>query len=216
MATDYADLIDANFGGVVDLVVGISYGGLIAQALAGGRPGRCRRLVIALAGSSVSQEAMRTDLSYARALARGDTSGAGLIVVQGVLPDWTPRFLTQLSAKAVGEVIRRSGHEWLGGDVLIEAQAESGFDARGLLHQIATPTLLVAGDRDRGFPRQVLAQTAGLIPDCTLRLYRGRNHLGAYLDRRLGTDILAFARNDAQVLIGTPPSSPSARASGQG
>ena len=60
------------------------------------------------------------------------------------------------------------------------------------------PTNLVAsgrrGDRDRFVAKSVYEQTADLIPDCTFRLYEGKDHLGALFDKRTPGEILEFAR----------------------
>jgi hypothetical protein len=52
--------------------------------------------------------------------------------------------------------------------------------------------LLVCGDRDQLVPKEVREQTAELIPDCTVELYEGKDHLGTILDKRLSRDVLDF------------------------
>jgi hypothetical protein len=52
----------------------------------------------------------------------------------------------------------------------------------------------VSGDRDRFVAKSVYEQTADLIPDCTFKLYEGKNHLGALFDKRLPGEVLEFAR----------------------
>ncbi len=54
--------------------------------------------------------------------------------------------------------------------------------------------ILVCGDRDRWFAKEVHEETARLIPDCTLKLYPGKGHLGAMSDRRFPQDVLDFVR----------------------
>lgn len=55
----------------------------------------------------------------------------------------------------------------------MEAEAELACDARDVLPLIPVPVLLVGGDRDPYFPKEVYEETARLIPDCTLRMYEG-------------------------------------------
>jgi hypothetical protein len=54
--------------------------------------------------------------------------------------------------------------------------------------------LLVCGDRDEGFSKEVYEETARLIPDCTLRMYEGLGHMGVVRDTRFTGDILDFVR----------------------
>jgi hypothetical protein len=59
--------------------------------------------------------------------------------------------------------------------------------------------LLVAGTADRCFPRQLVRETAALVPDATLVWYGGQGHMRACVNRQVGEDILAFV---------SPPASP--------
>jgi pimeloyl-ACP methyl ester carboxylesterase len=54
------------------------------------------------------------------------------------------------------------------------------------------PVLLVNGDRDRYFPKDLVEQTAQLIPDCTLVWYPGKGHDDVCRNPRLGTVILDY------------------------
>ena len=57
MADDYAGLVANEFGGKVDLVVGVSYGGMIGFDLAARHPERFGHIAIAVAGYEVSERA---------------------------------------------------------------------------------------------------------------------------------------------------------------
>jgi pimeloyl-ACP methyl ester carboxylesterase len=63
MSADYAELVRTECGGRVDLVMGTSYGGLIAQYCSPANyPELFDRLVIVMSGPVVSDEAKRIDL----------------------------------------------------------------------------------------------------------------------------------------------------------
>jgi pimeloyl-ACP methyl ester carboxylesterase len=49
-------------------------------------------------------------------------------------------------------------------DVMINAEALGTFDGRSVLPQIAVPVLLVGADKDFYFPKDLLDETARLIP----------------------------------------------------
>ena len=53
MAGEYARMIEAEFGGQVDLVIGLSYGGMIGQYLAADYPGCFKHIVIVVAACEV-------------------------------------------------------------------------------------------------------------------------------------------------------------------
>jgi pimeloyl-ACP methyl ester carboxylesterase len=51
--------------------------------------------------------------------------------------------------------------------------------------------LLVCGDQDPYYPKEIYQETARLIPDCTLRMYEGKGH---EVDKGLAEDVLDFVR----------------------
>jgi pimeloyl-ACP methyl ester carboxylesterase len=85
-------------------------------------------------------------------------------------------------------------HPSFASDVMVEAEAEVACDARDVLPAIPVPVLLVCGDADLYFPKEVYEETARLIPDCTLRMYAGAGHVRAIRDRRFPQDVLEFVR----------------------
>lgn len=199
MAEDYAALVDEVFDGRVDVFLGISFGGAIGIYLAANHPERFGRFVLVGIGYEVSAEGKQLDYRFAKKLSAGDRSGAGEVVAEDMISkSWFRRF--PWIAKVIGPPV---GHVMFGGhphpfyekDILTEAEAEVAFDARSVLPTIQVPILLIAGDRDDYFPRQVLEETARLIPDCTLRLYPGKGHEGAIMDRRMARDALRFVEH---------------------
>jgi pimeloyl-ACP methyl ester carboxylesterase len=85
-------------------------------------------------------------------------------------------------------------HPYFASDVMVEADAEVACDARDVLPDISVPVLLVCGDEDVYFPKDVYEETARLIPDCTLRMYEGVGHVGTVMDKRFPVDVLDFVR----------------------
>jgi pimeloyl-ACP methyl ester carboxylesterase len=78
-------------------------------------------------------------------------------------------------------------------DYLTEARAQAAFDGRAVLPDITVPVLLISGDRDPYCPREVVQQTADLIPGSALVWYEGAGHLAAVSSHRIPQDVLAFA-----------------------
>lgn len=194
MATDYARLIEEEFGGEIDLYLGISFGGAIGLYLAANHPECFRHIVLVGIGYEVSEEGKRLDYTFAKKLSEGKTSAAGVLIADDLLArTWLRRFhwLSRLIGPPIGFLkMGRGKHKYYRQDVLTEAEAEVSFDARDVLHRIEVPVLLIAGDQDDYFPREVLEETARRIPDSWLRLYEGKGHEGAIMDRRLAHDAL--------------------------
>ncbi|WP_084507354.1 alpha/beta fold hydrolase [Arthrobacter sp. TB 26] len=192
MADDYARLIAEKFGGRADIVVAESFGGMIAQYLAARHPESFGHMAMVVTAAELSDWGKDVDSRMARAIADGDTDGAGTVFAEYLLPGRRMKWLRQL----IGPVIRRrllSGSEYPSQDVLTEVQGEVSFNSRGVLPLIRRPVLLICGGSDQFFPRDVAQETAGLIPDCTLIWYEGKGHVRAASSGRIAQDVLAFA-----------------------
>jgi pimeloyl-ACP methyl ester carboxylesterase len=193
MAEYYAKLIDEEFDGTVDVVVGDSTGGMIGFYLAARHPDVFRHLVVAVAAYAMSEEAKKANVESARLLSLGRKTDAAAALVTLMYPGLRPAWMARLLASAVARVSFSATVD--PHDALVAADAVSAFDARGVLPSIGVPVLLVCGDKDRWFPKEMYLETAHLIPDCTLRMYRGRDHIGAMSDKRLPRDVLDFVQH---------------------
>jgi pimeloyl-ACP methyl ester carboxylesterase len=189
MADDVARLLDDEFGGTVDLVVGESFGGMIAQELAGRHPACTRALALVVTGCEVSPWGKEVDRRLAAALRRGDRTAAGEAFAEYVLPAPALRPVRRVLAPLV---VRGLLDATPTGDLLVEVESELTFDSRAVLPTIQAPTLLVCGDQDRFFPPPVVRETAQLIPDCSLVWYSGAGHVRAASSSRVADDVLAF------------------------
>jgi pimeloyl-ACP methyl ester carboxylesterase len=197
MADDYATVIKDEFGGRVDVVAGVSYGGMVGQHLAARHPETFGTIALVATGWRVSDWGLRIDRGLAEATAHADAAELGRVFASFVFPDDRLELLRRLAAPAFSRMIpedKIAADDDASRVALVEWHAEESYDPRPVLPQITVPVLLVAGDRDRAFERDVVMETAALIPHCTLVWYRGRGHMGASTDRRLGRDVLAFAR----------------------
>lgn len=198
IAADYAGLIADEFGGRVDLVVGTSYGGMVGFYLAADHPGRFGHIAIVVAGHTVGERG-KFDYEYARHLSEGRNGEAMATMLRGLAPSWLGSTLAGPLGALVGRLAFGETHPEFASDVLVEAEAEVACDARGALPRISVPVLLVCGDRDLYFPKSVYEETARLIPDCTLRMYAGKGHMGAVSDGRLAQDVLDFVAQHPRI-----------------
>jgi pimeloyl-ACP methyl ester carboxylesterase len=194
MADDYAGLVANEFGGKVDLVVGVSYGGMIGFDLAARHPERFGHIAIAVAGYEVSEEGKTLDHDFARLLSEGRNGEAGALMVRSMAPGLRVPGAARVLGAVMGRIMAGEAHPSFASDVMVEAEAEVVCDARDVLPAIPVPVLLVCGDEDLYFPKEVYEETARLIPDCTLRMYDGAGHVGAIRDKRFAQDVLDFVR----------------------
>lgn len=78
------------------------------------------------------------------------------------------------------------------GDMLVTIAAEDVFDSALELHRITAPTLVIGGDRDRFYGRELFEETAERIPDARLRLFAGKGHGAGASGQRGVREILDF------------------------
>jgi len=194
MADDYAGLIADELGGRVDLVVGVSFGGMVGFHLAARHPDRFGHIAINVAGYELSEQGKTLDHEFARLLSEGRNAEAGALMLRHLAPSLRVPGIARVLGGMVVPLMFGETHPYFASDVVIEAEAEVACDAREVLPDISVPVLLVCGDEDPYFSKEVYEETARLIPDCTLRMYEGIGHVGAVTDKRLPQDVLDFVR----------------------
>jgi pimeloyl-ACP methyl ester carboxylesterase len=193
LTNDYAEALDEEFGEPVD-VLGISTGGSLALQLAADRPRLVRRLVVAGAAYRLSDYGRGFQRRMAQLAAAGDRRGMS----QAMAPDVAD---SRLGRRIAGGLLWLAGplfikRDWNPSDMVITIMAEDAFDLGGRLGEIATPTLVISGGRDRFYPPELFRETANGIPNARLILYEYRAHGGTFADWRFGRDVVAFLKAD--------------------
>lgn len=191
MADEYGHVVADALGGRADLVVGVSFGGMVAQLLAARHGQRVGRVAIVAAAAEVSAWGKGVDARLADAVRRGDAAGTGAAFAEYVLPGERGRWVRRLAGPLIGRGLL-SGKRYPPSDLVVELEAELAFDARPALPGIGVPVVLLNGDRDRFYPPQVVAETVDLIPGCAVVGYPGRGHMWVASTKRVPAEVLAF------------------------
>jgi pimeloyl-ACP methyl ester carboxylesterase len=198
MSDDYAEVISAEYDGHIDLIIGISYGGIIAQHFAADHPELCDHIVICAAAYEVSEDGKQLDYRFAELLSQNKPRQAYQLfapvfssnrLVQAIMRPVLWLFGPAMMGDGDNDVFRR--------DVLIEAEAELAHDGRESLVRISTPTLVLAGDHDNYFPVELFRETVKLIPGGKLIIYPGKGH-NIISDKQIAEDIEAWVSGDLE------------------
>lgn len=173
LARQAAHLLDA-LGHPSASVLGVSYGGAVAQELALGNPHRVRRLVLAstscglggVPGNPLALSLLATPLRY--------YSPTFLRLTAGVLYGPTITEKEDLLREQINARRARPPTVWGYASQLI---AGAGWTSWPWLGRIAAPTLVLAGDHDPIVPPSNARILARRIPDARLELVPGAGHL---------------------------------------
>ncbi len=195
MSVDYAELIRNEFGGKVDLIIGMSYGGLIAQHMAADFPDLFEHIVILMAAHKGSPEGNQLDVRFAELLSKGKNRSAYSLMAEVLYP----RGIKQTFAKAllwlVSGIMKGNRTSTYANDVLIEARAEVNHDAENQLRRITVPVLILGGGRDFYFPEHFFKEMVSLIPRATLKIYPKHGH-DLFEDPAFAHDVLNFVKSN--------------------
>lgn len=163
LAEDAADLIAREAGGEPVHFVGLSMGGMTAQALAVRHPELLRSVVIA------NSAAHYPDQAPWRARAETVAAKGVAAIASGAVSRWlTQGFATTPEGRAAAQALH---------DVLVRTDAQgyiescagvAAIDFRDSNHRIATPTLVIGGLQDEATPLSMSEAMAAAIPRARL------------------------------------------------
>jgi len=190
MADDYATMIQEEFEAPVD-VVGISTGGSIAQHFAADHPELVRKLIIHSSAYTLSAWTKRLQLHVA-SLARQRRWRAAYAA------QISPAFPHDGAMSYAAKPVVWFASLWASmlatpenpSDLVVTIEAEDKFNFKDRLHEIAAPTLVVAGERDPFYSPALFHETAAGIPHARLCLYPGMGHPAG--GKQFKQDVLAF------------------------
>lgn len=149
-------------------ILGLSIGGMIAQALAVKRLDLARVLILSNTAAKIG-----TPDQWHDRIATARTGGLEALA-DATLERWFPEpFRSGAEAQRIRHLFTRQPLEgWAGC-----AAAIAGTDLITPTSGLRLPTLAIAGDRDGSTPPDLVRETAELIPGSRFHLIRGAGHL---------------------------------------
>ncbi|MGP0029950.1 MAG: alpha/beta fold hydrolase [Acidimicrobiales bacterium] len=193
---DYADdaaALLAHVGWDDCLVMGVSFGGMVAQELALRHPKRVRRLVLACTSSGGAGGASIpfTELARLEGIARVERQ------IELMDTRWTPARRVSHSAEwramveVMGAYLSDDRAPEAARGAALQLEARSRHDTWDRLDRVACPTLVCAGRHDGIAAPENSARMAERIPGAELDLFDG-GHQFLWQDRRAFERIIAF------------------------
>ena len=155
------------------VVVGLSMGGYVAQALVAAHPDRIGMLVLADTRCNAEDAAARQARQGTADMLRQDGSAEFIEsfvpnVVGPDAPEPVRARLRELAARQSPDAMADA----------MEAMAARA-DTSGVLRALAVPALVICGEFDKGAPPALHAEMAALIPDASLAVIGGAGHMSA-------------------------------------
>jgi pimeloyl-ACP methyl ester carboxylesterase len=176
-----ADWIASLGRGAAD-VVGLSFGGMVAQHLALNHPEAVRTLALldtspafGFDGVTTPEEWLATRVSPAAGPSAADASAAGSSapdtdkIIAGIVGPDCPAEVRDAAAAIMREVPPAT--------LAASCRALVAHDTRGLLHQVAAPTLVMVGAADTETPESYARAIADRIPGARLVVIPKAGHL---------------------------------------
>ena len=192
MSNDYAEMIRHGFGGHVDIIIGMSFGGMIAQHFAADHPTLFDHIVIALAAHKMSDIGKEIDYKFATLLSQGKYRNATATIVDALYPPGFTSYFYKALFWLMGGMLLGQMHETYKDDVMVEVQAELAHESRDSLSRIQVPILIICGTADVYFPKEYSEEMASLVKGSSLKLYEGKGHMGTLEDEAFSKDVFEF------------------------
>ena len=193
MAKDYAEMITNEFDGKVDVIIGISYGGLIAQHFAADHAELFDHIIFVMTAHRIIESGKKVDQEFADLLSRGKY-GLAITTALGMKKRGFKSWLKKVRLWLYVYFKCIPNRKTFSLDMLIEAKAEMEHNAKTSLTKIKVPVLILCNDNDPYFPAHIVKEMGDMIPNSIVILYPNKGH--AITDENYSKDILNFIKEN--------------------
>jgi pimeloyl-ACP methyl ester carboxylesterase len=157
-------------------ILGVSFGGFVAQTFALKFPERLDKLILACT-SFGGKNHVAPDLEVLAAFVAGDDLNKDERVRRFMIPAFTPEFAAE-NAEIIEKVCRLRGENVVPENVYSQQMiAAVNFDLEQSVAQIQAETLILTGDRDIVVPPQNSFNLAKAIPNARLEIIKNGSHM---------------------------------------
>jgi pimeloyl-ACP methyl ester carboxylesterase len=170
IAGHVADAIEQDIGEPVFLD-GTSTGGSVVLQLAVDRPELVRRLVVISAAYRLGALGRQLQAEVARLIRVGEPRQAWASMMTAMLPGPLRNAALPAARLAVGSMVPDDPT-----DVLSTLDAEDAFNVEANLPRITAPTLVIGGEKDRFYGRELFEATAAGVPDGRVHIFPDYGH----------------------------------------
>ena len=146
-------------------------------------------MAVVAAAAEVSPFAKDVDRRLLAALRGRRRAAAGTTFAEYLLPGRRWSLVRRAAGPVVGRLLLAGTHHPVS-DLVVEVEAELGFDARPDLPHIRAPLVLLCGDRDVLFTWPDVEATARSVGGSQLVRYPGRGHAWVASTRQVPLDVL--------------------------
>jgi pimeloyl-ACP methyl ester carboxylesterase len=173
---DMASVVRTEIG-KPDLVIGVSFGGFVAQRFAAEHPDLVDRLVLLVSGHRFSAEGWAAMERQFKALDTGDFQS---LVTDNVLLFRRPWYNWLVRLKLWKDRDRLAS-EFKDPKIILRAYrslfSEDFARNPDFARRITAPTLVIGGTADQFFGTRVFQETARMIPGAQVELFKGETHM---------------------------------------
>jgi pimeloyl-ACP methyl ester carboxylesterase len=181
-------------------IVGLSWGGAVAQEFYRLYPKRVLGLV--LAGTYAGWKGSLSESVCEQRLARCLREAS--LPAEEIVGRWVPEFLTEAAPQALREAMSDIVLDFHPAGFRLMAKSLAEMDTTTLLPRIVAPTLLLWGDRDQRSSLEIAAQFRDAMPNARLAVLTGAAHIS---NMERPQEFNAAVRN---FCLSNPPTSPGA------
>lgn len=200
MSRDVVEVIDEDFGGFIEAVIGVSFGGYIVHHIASKNSNKVSKLITVGSVYNINKEAAKMDKIMTNSISKGDYQSAFKYIPEVLFSqeESISRFenLIRQSPEEVFDMLFNHDYDDFLSDMKIECEACHNLDHTTIIKDINCDILLIGGTKDVYFSTEDMKRTSEMIKSSKLVMLEGCAH-GELLNGESLSAIMSFIDNSA-------------------